>query len=112
MVVNYPIVDVQSTDAERHRRDLALGVNGLRDGKLNSAIDVMLDPSPAETTTFSHPKLSNTARVLMQPGDAVAAADLAAGAIRIDAANIGNGNATIQHTRYSGARLLRISFLS
>ena len=68
MVVSYPVVDIQSQDPERHRRNMAEAINSLRQGKVNSSIDVTLDVSPAETTTFSHPFLGAVSRVILTPG--------------------------------------------
>lgn len=111
MVVAYPIVDVQSTDEKRHRRDLAKGVNSLRDGKVNSAVDISLETSGI-TTTVVNSKISATSRIILTPSNDNAASEFAAGTIRIDDGSIVHGQFTIQHTEFPLARTFRVSFLS
>lgn len=111
MVVAYPIVDVQSSDEVRHRRDLARGVNSLRDGKLNSAIDITLETTGI-TTTVVNAKVAATSRIILTPSNDNAASEFAAGTIRIDSGSIVNGQFTIQHTEFPLARTFRVSFLS
>ncbi|MGI9451993.1 MAG: hypothetical protein ACR2QH_15335 [Geminicoccaceae bacterium] len=112
MVESYATADTQSKDEERHRRELALVINGTREGKLNCAIDVDLASAPAESTGFQHPNIASTSRMIITPADLVTASELAAGAIRIDEVDITDGSAVITHTQFVGARTVRISFLS
>ena len=111
MTVSFPVVDIQSDDEERHRRNLAEGVNSLRDGKINSAVDFELDTGVVSTLVET-PFCGSTSRVFLQPVDANAAADFASGTIFILEDVIVNGQFTISHTIFSGTRTFRCSMLS
>ena len=111
MVSNFPVVDIQSTDEERHRRAMAQAINGLLEGKLNAAIDIELSTT-AETTTVVHPFISATGRIHLDPSNDAAACDLASGTILILSDSIVNGQFTMSHTLFANARTFRVSFLS
>lgn len=108
--VNYPKVDKQSEDDKRLLRDLSLVVNSLRDGKVNSALSFDLAVAPAVTTTISDARISATSRVLLEPINDAAAADYAAGAVRV--ASTTNGQFILEHVQFALPRTFRCSFLS
>lgn len=111
MVVAYPIVDIQSDDEKRHRRNIAEAVNSLRKGKVNSAIDIALNTTGI-TTTVVNANVAATSRIILTPSNDAGACDLASGTVRIDTGSIVNGQFTIQHTVYALPRTYRVSFLS
>ena len=111
MTVSFPVVDIQSDDEERHRRNLAEVANSLRDGKINSAVDFELETAQG-TTLVETPFCGSTSRVLLQPVDNNAAADYASGTVVILEDVIVNGQFTISHTIFSGTRTFRCSMLS
>lgn len=108
--VNYPKVDIQSTDGERHRRDIAVVVNSLRDGKINAALTFSLDVAPAITTTITDPRIATSSRIHLVPLDDHALADYSAGAIKI--ASVSNSQFIVSHTMFGLARTFRCSFLA
>lgn len=108
--ITFPVVDIQSPDEERHRRQLAAVINSVRDGKLNANLSFTLDVTPATTTTVIDPRIAATSRIILVPMNAAAAGDYAAGTVQIQ--TVEPGQFVLSHTLFALARDFRASVLS
>ncbi len=114
--VNFPSPDPFKPNTEdgqaQHLRQLASVLRGVMDGKINSALDVTLEVSPATTTVISDARSRSTSRIVLHPTNNHAANEMAAGLIEIFPDDITSGSFTITHLPFSLARSFRVAFFA
>ncbi len=114
--VTFPRPDPFKANTEdgqaQHLRELASAVNGIMEGKVNCAIDITLELSPATSTVIADPRSRATSRVLLHPTNNHAANDMAAGLIEIFPDDVTSGSFTITHLPFALVRSFRAVFFS
>ena len=88
----YPLVQETMPNEVEHRRQLAQGVNGARQGKLNAVTQITLTAS-STTTTLTDARIGSTTGIFFSPLTADAAA--AIGGLYVSSQQ--KGQATLTH---------------
>jgi hypothetical protein len=93
VVKGYPLVPETMPNEVEHRRQLAQGVNGARQGKMNAVTQVTLTPS-STTTTLTDSRIGATTGIFFSPLTLNAVTAQASG-LRVTSKK--NGQATLTH---------------
>lgn len=106
--VGYPAVPELESNADVHRRKLAVAVNRLNEGKSNCTLDVPITPNAA-TTDIEDVRISYFCAICAAMAfSAAGAADIAAG---FYVTNLKNGSATLNHRNNAASRTIRFLIL-
>lgn len=110
-VITFPVPDFDFANERYHRRQLADVARSLRDGKINTALNVDLETTQS-TTLIEDSRISTTSRIVLTASNPHAAADLASGTVEVPGDLLRSGEATIRHTISALTRSFRIVILA
>ena len=96
MIEGYRRVPLVHTNEEEHRREMALILNNLLDGKINAKGSVTLSAS-STSTTLADFRIGAASVILFMPTTANASAEIGAGTIYVGQSSRVNGSVEVTH---------------